>query len=406
MLLAATPTPIQGTTETVKDALKDITVSQKLLDGTEVLTIYYVIIIIFFLMDIIVLYRWNVNSKRRRKKPGPVRKGLINLYRSYRKHGLVTLNTIIWMVCIAIIFWNIGFEFRLMLAVTISIIIFTLFMKIIIRIFINKDSYEDEATIRAINLICYILLGNIFCYYMTFISAPDLLLSYAGLTFALTLCYYIMLHAIFNPEILQKSATSYMLYSEAFGIIKGMLAVLICMLGTLFLMLYACYKTDPAFFVIENGEVLDVWDILYFLVISFTTIGFGDIVPFRLDGMFYSYFAAILIGISSLFTTTCFVAAIISTANSIAKSTRERFREYIDNPHPIVKNQESKASKPEPVKEDSEDDKTDKFKQILHEVLNEYNFEKKSEPFISSVNQEVRSNGLINPEPTDSEKSK
>lgn len=323
------------TSEPLKEAINDITVTEKLVNGTQLLTLYYAIIALFFILDVVIQFRRFARLRGHistpKKKNHIFKTGIVNFYRSYKKHGLITINSIILITCLAIIIINIGFEWKLLFSVTVSFILFTAFMKLVMRVFINKESYEDESTVRSINVICYILLGNFFCYYMTFISTPDLLISLSGSTVALFLCFYIMFHAIFNPQILQKNNSAHVIYSQAFGIIRGMLAVLVLLLATLFMMIYCCYRASPNFFTIEAGESLDVWDLLYFLIISFTTIGYGDIIPVRYQGMFYSKYAAIMIGISSIFTTTCFVAAVISTANSLAKSTRDKYKELEDN---------------------------------------------------------------------------
>lgn len=324
----------EAVAEPIKEALNDITVNEKLVNGTQLLAIYYGIIVLFFLMDLFLEIRRqrkaNSEEPKHHKRLNPVKQGIFNIYRSYKRHGVLTLNGIIFVLCLAIIIWNMGLEWNLILSISGSFIVFTAFMKLVMRVFINKNSYEDESTIRCINVICYILLGNYFCYYMSFISTPDLLVSFSGLTIGLFLCFYIMLHAIFNPQILQKSNSNYVIYSESFGIIKGMLAVLLLLLATLYMMVYCCYRANPGFFTIDTGESLDVWDLLYFLVISFTTIGYGDIIPVRYHGMFYSKYAAIMIGVSSIFTTTCFLAAVVSTANSLAKATRDHFKKIED----------------------------------------------------------------------------
>lgn len=306
----------------IDEVLNEFEVNQTLVNGTELLLFYYALVITFFLLDLFISYK-NLHSDVKRIKNKNIRFTISELYKFYKHYGLFAINSIVLVLCISIIIYNLGFEWSLIINVTISVMIYSVFMKIILRIIINKNNYENDATTRWINSICYILLGNFFCYTMSFISAPSLRVSLGGLTLALALCIYLMIHAIFDPKILQKSTKSIVFYNTSFGIIKGMLAVLVIMLATLYLMVYCCYRTSPGFYATTDSSVFNEWDLLYYLIVSFTTIGFGDIVPIRYNGLFYSRFVAILIGLTSLFTTACFVAAVISTTNSIASNTRE-----------------------------------------------------------------------------------
>ncbi len=305
----------------LKSVLDDFSVNQNLVNGTQLLCLYYGLVILFYILDAVVDYKKSKNIEISTKSPFQLY--LSKLYTSYKNYGLFFLNGIILIICISIIIFNIGFNWRLILNITASVLFFTFFMKIVLRIFVNRHSYKDEMTIRIVNTICFILLGNYFCYNMSFISSPNLLVSLTGLTIGLLLCVYIMLNSIFNPKILQKDTKVHYIYSESFGILKGMLVVLFCMVATLYLMVYCCYRTSPSFYAASGNEIFNEWDLFYYLIISFTTIGYGDIVPIRFHNMFYSRYVAILIGLSSLFTTACFVAAVISTANSLAKSSRD-----------------------------------------------------------------------------------
>ena len=48
--------------------------------------------------------------------------------------------------------------------------------------------------------------------------------------------------------------------------------------------------------------------------LSFATIGYGDIHPVRFNGMIYGELVAMVIGLASMFSTACFVGAVVAGA--------------------------------------------------------------------------------------------
>ena len=44
-----------------------------------------------------------------------------------------------------------------------------------------------------------------------------------------------------------------------------------------------------------------------YMVITFATVGYGDIHPVRFNGMIYGELVAMVIGLTSMFSTACFV---------------------------------------------------------------------------------------------------
>ena len=85
---------------------------------------------------------------------------------------------------------------REIVGIGISIALFGLIMRFVVRIFVGRGEYANETVGRYINIIFYILLGTYFCYFASFISKPALLISYTGLLAALYLCFSVMLRAI------------------------------------------------------------------------------------------------------------------------------------------------------------------------------------------------------------------
>ncbi|MEG0378917.1 MAG: ion channel, partial [Eubacterium sp.] len=192
------------------------------------------------------------------------------------------------------------------------------------KIFVGLDQFKDAMVSRYVDVIFYILLGHYFVYFSPFVSKPDLFLTFVGLMFALLLCFAVMVRAIINPNILMKPTVERRKNKESYGIIKGMGALMGCELGVLYLMIFSCFKTSPEFYNHAGNRVLDVFDLLYYLFVSFSTIGYGDIYPVRFEGMFYSQFTAIVISITSIFSTACFVGAVVSGAYNIGRDHRQK----------------------------------------------------------------------------------
>lgn len=311
---------------TVDKVVTTYAVQQKLIDGTMLLLVYYVLIFGLFISELIIAYNHQYKKKNpdKTQKSSGIHKLFSGIYTFYRKNSLVFLNLVMYAICMTAIIINKTDTWRVFIGVTGSFIIFTIIMRVFLRLFLGKNEYENMLVTRTVNLIFYILLGNFFCFFLSFVSKPDLFVCYGGLLFGLYLCYTLMLRAIMNPWILQKNLKSNKLvYKEAFGIIKGMLAVFTCELAILYMMVYSCWVTYPQLYVSSTHTVLNAWDMVYYLFVSFCTIGYGDIVPLRVGMLFYSEFTAIVIGITSLFTTACFAAAVISSANNIASNTRQ-----------------------------------------------------------------------------------
>lgn len=326
-----TPHVIIDSSHAVKSVVSDITVNQKVVNGTLLLSVYYSIVFLFFVMDFIVVQSQRTDSRKAGGFSvfGFLKRAVMRFYLTYRRHGLITVNGILYVICLCFILYGIGWNWHIILAVSASFLVFLIAMRFILKIFVGEGTYENEMIIRYINLIFYILLGNYYCFFMRFVSTPNLVVSFTGLLFALYLCFNIMLYAIFNPKILTRITQRNTMYAEAYGIIKGMLAVLLFMLMILYMMVFSCWITNPRFYTASYPRTLDAWDMLYYLIITFATIGYGDIIPVRFDGMYYSEFTAMIIGLASMFTTACFAAAVISTANSVAKTTREQKRRQI-----------------------------------------------------------------------------
>lgn len=307
--------------DTLNRIINRFTTVQRVVDGNQVLWFYYGLILVFFLFDI--FFRAHVHKMAKNGNLN-VEDGLVRFFKIYTKHGFILVNIILYIFSIILTIANEGFNFDFLITVTLSLVIFTLLMKLLLAIFVNEDSYKNAMFYRSLNIVCYMILGNYFVFFVPFIKYPHLITAFTGLMVGLAFCFYIMIQAIFNPEILRENDDNNEKYAEAFGILKGMLAVLVCILLLEYMMVYATFRVHPELYQTGEGRILNGWDMLYFLIISFTTIGYGDVYPVRMGGMFYAEYASIIIGLTSMFISACFISAVISTANGIAQSNKKK----------------------------------------------------------------------------------
>lgn len=311
------------------NVVNDLTVHQTLANGNTILFFYDIFVLCLFLFEVFLyinrehykaLLRKNMEEGIRIR---PVRRYLLKMTRYYDRHGLLTVNALLLVISVIAISMSHMVTLREVLGLAVSFIIFIVVMYFVQKLFVGLDQFKDDMVSRYVDVIFYLLMGHFFVYFASFVSRPDLFLTFIGLLFALFLCFTVMIRAIINPNILMKPTNERRRNREAFGIIKGMGALMGCELGILYLMIYSCWKTNPFFFQHATERPLDYLDLLYYLFVSFSTIGYGDIYPVRVDGMFYSQLTAIVISITSIFSTACFIGSIISGAYSIGQQNRE-----------------------------------------------------------------------------------
>lgn len=306
-----------------KDYIDSVANTKKVVSGNDLLIIYYIAIVVFIIFDI--YFRRHI-KRIMDDKDRFLNENLLRFFKLYQSHGFIFINALLLIIFLGLTLVDEGFkfDFNLLIEILFSFVLFTLLMKLLLRIFVNEDGYSNIKFMRYLHLICYMILGNYFVYLMPFVKYPNIFTAYIGLCFGLICCVYVMIQAIFNPEILKNRKSENFGLSEAYGILKGMVAVVICILLIEYMMIYGCYHSNPALYSVGTGDHLNGWNLFYYLIITFTTIGYGDIYPVVYDGVVYSQLTAVIIGLSSMFTTGCFVAAVISTANSIAQASKDK----------------------------------------------------------------------------------
>jgi len=287
------------------------------ISGTIVLLIYDVCILLF-LLSTLAYYRKNNGRSGSKRQNRFLRLKKIADY--YFKHGVFSMmGLFVLIIAMMALLLQVGTVIDV-IRMSVSCLVFSIFIFVIQKIFIRTENFKNVNVTQMIDMIFYIILGNTVCHYMSFITTPNLYLSIGGLCVALLLSFSVMLRAIITPEILiRKVALGKKEYRDALGLIQGMLVLMGMVIFTLFLMVLACYQTNPNFYHAAFETPLASFDLFYYTVISLSTIGYGDIVPAIVDYSRISYFVAVLIALSGMFMTGCFVGAVISGTNNIKK---------------------------------------------------------------------------------------
>lgn len=302
--------------------LTDLDISRDVANGSVILVIYDILVLCLFLFEIFLFYKKNHIIDEGNQLKGSLtnfQKQIIKVSVTYSKHGYLFVNGLLLLLTLIVITFSHHMNSVEFLSVVISFLFFMLVMYFAQKLFVGFDQFKNVIVSKYINVIFYLIIAHFFVLFSPIFATPNLFLALLGLTFALLLCFGVMIRGIIDPHVLMKPAKRVRneRFRQSFGIMKGMIAMIACELTVLYLMVFACFRADPAFYIRGTGTAVDALDLLYYLFVSFSTIGYGDIHPVRVDGMFYSEFTAIVIAIASLFSTACFVGAIVSGATAV-----------------------------------------------------------------------------------------
>lgn len=302
-------------------------VYQNLANGNTIIILYDCFILLLFIFELFLFYNKDRYAKELKahgkQKITPLRRFLIKIAMSYQYQGVLTVTGILLVISLMVVSSHHQMLLSEFIAIFASFAVFLIIVFLVRRLFMRLDQFQDDIVSRYVDLIYYLMLGHWFVLYADFISPPSLPLGLIGLSFSLFLCFSVMIRAIANPSSIRSSVSKRRKYQETASILKGMLVLIFSELGIMYLMVYNCFKINPDFYLTSNSRILDAFDMFYYLIISFATIGYGDIHPARLDGMIYSELVAMIIGLASMFSTACFVGAVVGGAAQMSRNQNE-----------------------------------------------------------------------------------
>ena len=291
---------------------------ESLANGNAIILIYDLFILLLFLFELFLFYHKERLSEAVRqnqiKKIKPFRRFMVKLIVNYEYRGVLMVTAVLLVTSLLVVSSHHRILLGELAGILGSFAIFILVVFLVQHLFMKIDQFQDLIVSRFVDLIFYLVLGHYFVLFANFISPPSLPLGLLGLSFALVLCFSVMIRAIANPSIIRSSVSKRHKYQETASILKGMVVLVVSEMSILYLMVYNCFKINPNFYAADTPRALDAFDLLYYMVISFATIGYGDIHPVRFQGMIYGELVAMVIGLASMFSTACFVGAVVAGA--------------------------------------------------------------------------------------------
>ncbi|URN85491.1 potassium channel family protein [Acetobacterium wieringae] len=298
--------------------VNEIPVYETLANGNAIIIIYDLFILLLFLFELFLFYNKeriiSEVKQNKTKKIKPVRRFLVKLIVNYEYQGILMVTGVLLVISLLVVSLHHRILFSELIGILGSFAVFIIIVFLVQHLFMKIDQFQDIIVSRFMDLIFYLVLGHYFVLFANFITPPSLPLGLLGLSFALILCFSVMIRAIANPTLIRSSVSKRRKYHETASILKGMLVLVVSEMSILYLMVYNCFKINPGFYVANSNRALDAFDMLYYMVISFATIGYGDIHPVRFNGIIYGELVAMVIGLASMFSTACFVGAVVAGA--------------------------------------------------------------------------------------------
>ena len=140
----------------------------------------------------------------------------------------------------------------------------------------------------------------------------NLVYLFAGLVTCYILNMQIMLKIVRNPFCIVEDKNKQRSENRVLIIFSSILIVIMIIVNLYLLVLWTYFSYDNAY-TCSSVEGITKWQLLYYTVITFTTVGYGDISP----AIFESQAVAILICITSVMCLIIFVSSVLSVKDAI-----------------------------------------------------------------------------------------
>ena len=165
-----------------------------------------------------------------------------------------------------------------------------------------------------IKMMCSFLLLTLLAFF-SFIAEKEmrdnLFFLFVGLVSCYILNIQILIKIVKNPFCIIEDKNKQESKNRVLILFTSLLIVLMIILNMYLLVLWTYFSFDGAYNC-SSGSI-SKWNLLYYTIISFTTIGYGDICPTTVE----SQAVAILISITSVICLIIFVSSLLSAKNDI-----------------------------------------------------------------------------------------
>lgn len=158
-------------------------------------------------------------------------------------------------------------------------------------------------------LLCIILL--LFSLLSENVMKENAVFLFLGSATCYILNIYIMLKIVRNPFCLVADSEQQRSKNGRVIILSSILIVLMIVADLYLFVLWAYFSKDKAYMCTLGNETITKWKLFYYTIISFSTIGYGDISPI----VFESQAVAVLIAITNIICLIIFVSSILSDKN-------------------------------------------------------------------------------------------
>lgn len=156
-----------------------------------------------------------------------------------------------------------------------------------------------------------------FLSYFSFIVENELRKNLVYFFAGLVTCYIsnmqIMLKIVRNPFCIVEDKSKQRSENRVLIIYSSILIVIMIIVNLYLLVLWTYFSYDNAYTCCSSDGGITKWQLLYYTVITFTTVGYGDISPTILE----SQAVAILISITSVMCLIIFVSSVLSVKDDI-----------------------------------------------------------------------------------------
>lgn len=172
-----------------------------------------------------------------------------------------------------------------------------------------------------IKMMCSFLLLSSLTFFLFMVEnemRENLNFLFAGLVLCYILNIQILFKIVRNPFCIVEDKNKQENVNQVLILFNSLLIILMIIINMYLFVLWAYFSFKGSYQC--NEGIITKWKLLYYTIISFTTVGYGDIYPTT----FASQAVAILISITSVICLIIFVSSLLSVKDAIFGNDKEK----------------------------------------------------------------------------------